>query len=61
VAHNEVAEALARWREVERQLAEADEGTAEAEELEAEAAALQREVQRLTASTTPPRTAEGLG
>ena len=46
----QTADVLARWREVERRLDEARDGTPEAEELQAEAAALREEMRHLTES-----------
>ena len=46
----ETADVLARWREVERRLEAAQDGTPEAELLQAEAAALREEMRRLTES-----------
>jgi hypothetical protein len=44
----QTADVLARWREVERQLKEVQDGSPEAEELQAQAAALREEMRRLT-------------
>ena len=45
------ADVLARWREVERRLSEAQDGTPVAEELQAEASTLREEMKRLTEAT----------
>jgi hypothetical protein len=45
------ADVLARWREVERRLSEARDGTPEVEELQAEASTLREEMKRLTEAT----------
>ena len=46
--YSETASVLARWRAVERELAEAEDGSPEMEQLQAEAARLRDEVRRLT-------------
>jgi hypothetical protein len=51
--YNETAAVLAEWREVERRLEEAAEGTPEAEHLQAEAARLRDEIRRLTSTPAP--------
>ena len=45
----ETADVLARWREVERQLAAVEDGSPEAERLQGEAAELRDQTKRLTA------------
>jgi hypothetical protein len=53
----ETADVLARWRDVERRLEQAEPGTPEAERLQAEAAGLRDEMRRATESRShEPRT-----
>ncbi len=47
----QTADVLARWRDVERRLADVQDGTPEAEELQAEALTLREEMRRLTESS----------
>jgi hypothetical protein len=46
----QTADVLARWRDVERRLEQAEPGTLEAEQLQAEAAELRDEMRRATES-----------